>query len=175
MTKIEHKIAKEQDSESIHHFSKYIVALENVLDDIEHVLINQKEAVIASDVQLVEELTEKHYQLSANLSKVETEFIEELRKNSSQTDSDDTTISTLKYYYPEAEEIIDNWANSLKYKTENIKQKHQQVIHILEFAMLRNSNLMRTIYAMHSEKNTQYSINGSKSNMMNGIAVNQRA
>lgn len=163
-----------QSLKSVQHLSEHVNGLNGILDKILHVLNAQKEAVITSNIQQVEDLTQEHYRLRGNLKKVERAFINELKKMITVKTQDLVRISTLKQYYPGAEESIDLWRQTLLDKTNLIEKKHQQVINLLEFAMLRNSNMMKTIYALHNEKNTHYSMNGNKANVMNGIAVNQK-
>jgi len=54
-----------------------------------------------------------------------------------------------------------------------LKKMHQQLDELLEFALSRNTEMMRSIYSIYSRKNTHYSATGGTNEISSGMAVNQ--
>ena len=164
-----------QQERPVQNLSGHVVILNEILDGLLEVMNGQKEALISSDIEQVEHLTEIHSQLSVRFNKQEEQFVHELQKLMGGEQKTGIRISNLKKYFPEASGVIDSWRNTLVEKTNLIQEKHQHIIQLLEFAMLRNASLMKTIYSIHNEKNTHYSTSGSKENIVSGVALNQKA
>ena len=137
---------------------------------------DQVSAIIFSDSKRIEALSEKQAEMFGDFQKQEKEFIGELIKLMGPTpEEEELRLTSLKAKFPEFSAEIDEWQRMLTQNTRRLKQKHEQVLQLLKFAMERNARMMHSLYSMHNEKNTRYVANGERSDMMTGVAVNQEA
>lgn len=136
----------------------------------------QIEAIIASDTQKIEALTDVHTSLSWHYKKNEKEFINDLSKLLQEITDDENQpvrLLNLRAYYSSWTSQIDSWHQVLSENARKLKQKHKQVTELLEFAMKQNAGMMHNLYSQHNEKNTRYISNGSRSDIATGVAINQ--
>lgn len=134
----------------------------------------QIEAIISANPKAIEKMTEEHSVLSVEYKSAERDFISEL-KNLFKINSDKPLrLSDLKEVYPDASDQIDIWRGLLISNTKKMQQKHEHVVRLLEFALLRNSTMMRSIYSNQNSKTSHYNLQGNKENNMSGMAVNQK-
>jgi hypothetical protein len=152
----------------------HVENLNETLDELLGVMNAQKKALVASEIEKVEHLTEVHSQLSVRFNEQEENFVNAIQKLINDKKIQDIRMSGLKKEFPDAAEIIDLWRNTLLEKTNLLQNKHQHIIHLLEFVMNRNASMMKTIYSLHNKKNTQYGISGNKESIVSGVAVNQK-
>lgn len=137
---------------------------------------DQIDAVIASDTQKIESLTDVHTSLSWHYKKNEREFIKDLAgilEKVSNGESKTTRLLNLKSYFPNWSDDIDRWHKVLSDNAKVLQQKHNQVIELLEFAMKQNARMMHSMYSQHNEKNSRYISNGKRSDIVTGVAINQ--
>ena len=140
------------------------------------VMDKQVQAIIASDAEKVEELTEEQSSLQGEYKQNERAFIEELEQAVPGSGADaQPSLSRLKEVFPEAAPTIDRWQKQLTENAARLKQKHGQVVQLLEFALVQNANMMYSIYSLHNEKNSHYSQNGDKAAVVSGVAINHKA
>lgn len=148
--------------------------LSQTLDELLQVIGAQKEALVTSDIEKVEELTELHSQLSVTYHKQEERFINVITDITDNGESD-IPASELTDAFPDATRIINSWKKTLFEKTTLLQEKQKHIMDLLEFVMNRNSSMMKTIYSLHNEKNTHYSIHGHKESIVSGVKINQKA
>lgn len=160
---------------TLENFSIHIEELMNISNRLLDVTNAQIDAVIYSDMDKIEELTDDHFHLSSEFKKQEERFIHELGIVLNKKGDERIQLSQLKELFPEAAGQIDVWRTGLIRVTTELHQKHQQIVQLLELAMVRNASLMKTIYSLHNAKATHYSTAGSKENVVSGVAINQKA
>lgn len=156
--------------------SDTVELLDNSSRQLVKIMEDQIDAIIASDTQRIESLTDVHTTLSWHYKKNEQEFISELgelMKKRGADQADNLRLVKLKEFFPSWAEKIDKWHAALTDNTVRLQQKHNQVIELLEFAMKQNARLMHAMYSQHNEKNTRYVASGKQSDIVTGVAVNQ--
>jgi hypothetical protein len=169
------KHSKENIS-SLQRLSDTIELLDNSSKQLMSLMEDQVDAIIASDTQKIESLTDVHTSLSWHYKKNEKEFIKDLSKLLEEVSGgkdQSIRLLNLKTYFPSCEDEINSWHKALSENAKKLKQKHNQVIELLEFAMKQNARMMHSMYSQHNEKNTRYISNGSRSDIATGVAVNQ--
>jgi len=141
------------------------------------VLEKQTKAVVATDLEQIEQNAEEYTSLKGAFKNQENKFIEHLKKIivTAGEDEAEVRLEELKKLYPEAYETIEGWKQKLQAQIQQLKQKHKQLNELLSFALNRNVELMRSIYSMHNQNNTHYSQGGNKEEISSGIAVNKQA
>ncbi len=164
-----------------------IAPLQSLLETIElldqssqkliEVMEEQVDAIIGSDTEKIESLSDRHATLTWQYKGYEKKFISELSSALNSGKSEDghqgLRLLNLKLKFPESEEQIDKWHKMLTSNASKLQSKHQQVMELLEFAMEQNARLMHSMYSQHSEKDSHYGANGNRSAISTGIAVNQ--
>lgn len=148
--------------------------LSRTLDELLKVMSAQKEALVTSNIEQVEELTELHSQLSVTYQKQEDKFVN-LLKNILDSGDDEVRVTGLANIFPDAAKIIKTWRKTLLEKTSLLQEKQKHIMDLLDFVMSRNSSMMKTIYSLHNEKNTHYSVTGHKESTVSGVKINQKA
>lgn len=169
------KHSKENIS-SLQRLSDTIELLDNSSKQLMRLMEDQIDAIIASDAQKIESLTDVHTSLSWHYKKNEKELFKDLVKLLEEcSDGEDKSIRllNLKNYFPSKEDEINSWHQTLSENAKTLQQKHNQVIELLEFAMKQNAKLMHSMYSRHNEKNSRYISNGTRSDIVTGVAVNQ--
>ncbi len=144
---------------------------------------DQVNAVITSDVELLEELADEHFVLQRDFKMLEKIFVDELRVLLKESDSSangikeqkELRLSKLKTEYPEASNWVDEARRKIGEGIENLKMKQEQLLHLLQFAMDQNSAVMESIYRLHNRKAVQYGSDGEENGSTSGVAVNQKA
>jgi len=149
--------------------------LNQTLDELLEVMSDQKAALVSSDVEQVEKLTEAHSLLSVTYHRLEENFVKIMREILEGETDEEVRMTGLANVFPEAAIIINTWRKTLVEKTSLLQKKQQHIIDLLEFVMSRNSSMMKTIYSLHNEKNTHYSVTGNKESLVSGVTVNQKA
>jgi len=148
--------------------------LSETLDELLRVMGSQKEALVTSNIEQVEELTELHSQLSVTYHKQEEKFVNLLR-NILDNGNEEIRVTGLTSIFPDSAKIIKTWRETLLEKTRLLQEKQKHIKDLLDFVMSRNSSMMKTIYSLHNEKNTHYSVTGHKESVVSGIKINQKA
>lgn len=157
--------------------SQTVNVLDMTFDRLMTVMDKQVQAIISSEAKKIEELTEEQSSLQGEYKQNERAFIEELEHAVSDVlgPEKQPSLRMLKKMFPEAIAIIDRWQKQLTENANRLKQKHNQVVQLLEFALVRNANMMHSIYSLHNEKNSHYSQNGDKAGVVSGVAINHKA
>ena len=139
------------------------------------VMDKQINAVVASDTEQVKELAEQHIDLKGAFKKQEKLFVKELERQLAQAEVEvsDVKLDALKEIFPESTTIIDQWKAGIEEHAIRLKKMHQQLGELLEFALNRNTEMMRSIYSIYNRKNTHYSSTGGTNEVSSGMAVNQ--
>lgn len=169
---MEQKISQEEQLSALVHIAEN---LSKTLDELIEVMSAQKGALISSDVGKVEQLTELHSQLSVAYHKEEEKFVRTLQDILHDGRDTQIRMTGLTNVFPEAAKLINQWRKTLMEKTHLLQKKQQHIMELLEFVMSRNSSMMKTIYSLHNEKNTHYSVTGNKECITSGVKVNQKA
>lgn len=160
---------------------EYITKAFKALDDTSLKLISlmddQISAITMSDTEKIEALTEEHAFLIGEFKKHEEQFILELGRCLESEEDEDRGVKliALKKVFPESAELIEEWKNKLTENTGRLQKKHEQLVDLLEFAMVQNAKLMRSYYGAGNEKNTHYSSKGTKSGFSSGLTINEEA
>lgn len=157
----------------INKLAEHIDALNKAFDALLHVMEQQIDAIIKGDTEMVEELTEKHSGISSEFKKCEKGFLTELENIMKNHRKEPVSLTGLKNMYPESASVIEVWRESLSAISNKLQNKHLQVVQLLEFAMMQNATMMRSIYSMHNQKTSHYNPAGVKQNFASGMAVNQ--
>ncbi|MEX0944428.1 MAG: flagellar export chaperone FlgN [Balneolaceae bacterium] len=153
--------------------SDKVEKLNSIFTRLLNTMERQVEAIVASDSKKIEVLTEEHSNLSSEYKKAEKEFILELENLFRKKIKQPLRLSNLKELYPQEADRIEGWRELLTANTQKLQQKHEHVVRLLEFALLRNSSMMRSIYSIQNSKTAHYNLEGNKENKMSGLAVNQ--
>lgn len=155
--------------------SETIELLDDSSGQILQVMEQQIHAIITSDLDKIDALSELHSSLTVGYNMVEKEFVNEIKKLLSQNGRKDMEIrlSALRDIFPDSEAAINDWHERLSANANRLQQKHNQILELLEFAMSNNAKTMHSLYSAHSDKNTHYVSNGKRSGIQTGMAVNQ--
>lgn len=155
--------------------STTIETLDSLFFELCSVMEEQIDAVIASDTENVERLTEEHAMLQKQYKKAEMIFVEELENclSLSNDEKPETKLESLKKIYPSEISWIDQVKTAFTEHTHELVIKQRQLIDLLEFALIQNSKLMYSIYNSHSTKHIHYTPKGNKNGIQAGVAINQ--
>lgn len=163
----------EQSKQVLNKLSMYVDLLNDTFVQLHDTMEGQIEAIVSANPQRIEELTEEHSTLSFRYKQLEKDFVLELRDQLKEEPDLPIRLVSLKTVHPSLSEKIDHWRTMLTENTNRLQQKHEHVVRLLEFALLRNSNMMRTIYSVHNSKTSHYTLDGQKENSSSGMAINQ--
>ncbi|TVQ66301.1 MAG: hypothetical protein EA360_06675 [Balneolaceae bacterium] len=163
----------EQSKQVLNKLSMYVDLLNDTFVQLHDTMEGQIEAIVSANPQRIEELTEEHSTLSFRYKQLEKDFVLELRDQLKEEPDLPIRLVSLKTVHPALSEKIDHWRTMLTENTNRLQQKHEHVVRLLEFALLRNSNMMRTIYSVHNSKTSHYTLDGQKENSSSGMAINQ--
>lgn len=162
--------------EQIRIISEKVEQLHQSSNKMIEVMERQIDAIVHSNTQQIEELANLHASLTVRYTENEQEFIQELSTILSAKDSKKgIKLVALKELFPDFKEEIEYWQQLLQGNVTKLQRKHHQIMELLEFAMSSNAKMLETLYAKGSEKSTHYSSKGSRSTIMPGIAINQKA
>lgn len=165
---------KNENSElKLKNLAGHVESLNKIFGRLLRTMEGQIEAIVSSDPKAIEKLTEKHSALSAEYKSAEKDFITELKNLFKSRSEKPLRLNDLKEIYPDSSDEIDIWRDLLTSNTKKLQQKHEHVVRLLEFALLRNSSMMRSIYSIQNNKTSHYTLEGNKENKVSGLAVNQ--
>ncbi|MEX2600485.1 MAG: hypothetical protein WD355_02475 [Balneolaceae bacterium] len=135
----------------------------------------QIRAVIQSDSEQVEQLSEEHIDLMTRFNNFEKSLKVELESILQTNDRavPPYRLEHLKLVEPDEEETIDRWKNRLSQMVEALQKKQNHLTSLLKFALSENSRFMKSIYSLRNEKELNYARNGDTTGVSNGVAVNQ--
>lgn len=167
-------MSKNKNSElKLTNLASQVDSLNQIFGRLVQTMEGQIEAIVSSDPKAIENLTEEHSSLSAEYKNAEKNFITELKELFMSKSDKPLRLSHLKEIYPDSSTEIDLWRELLTSNTKKLQQKHEHVVRLLEFALLRNSSMMRSIYSIQNNKTSHYTLEGNKENKISGMAVNQ--
>ncbi|HKL18294.1 MAG TPA: hypothetical protein VJ905_04975 [Halalkalibaculum sp.] len=160
--------ALQKISETVEHLDKTSRELLGVMDE-------QINAIISSDTGKMEEFTEAHSTIRCQFKKYEKAFVKELHEviDPVTDELESLRLVNLKKIFPESALLVDHWKELLSRNTRQLQRKHEQLLQLLNFAMSRNTDVMRSIYSIYNLKNSHYSANGDKTGTVSGVALNQ--
>ena len=164
---------QDRSTQVLNKLSMYVDLLNDTFTQLHETMEGQIEAIVSANSHRIEELTEEHSTLSFRYKQLEKDFILELRDQLKNEPDLPIRLTSLKSIYPSFSDKIDQWRNMLTENTNRLQQKHEHVVRLLEFALLRNSNMMRTIYSVHNNKASHYTLDGQKEHRSTGMAINQ--
>lgn len=157
-------------------FEDSIRELQRLSRKLMDVLDKQAKAVISGDKDEIDRYIDKYTNLKGRFKEQEHLFVDHLQSLVKDSDNaDELRLENLKDVFPQSHETIDKWQKNIATQMRDLKQKHQNLNRLLEFAVERNGALMQSIYSLHNEKNTHYSSKGNKEEKSSGIAVNKEA
>lgn len=158
-------------------FGKIIDRLGSLSGDLMEVIDKQIEAVVSSNQEDIEQYVEEYTQLRGVFKEQEHKFMNHLQTmlNNAGVSSVEIRLEYLKEAYPESSDTITDWQVTLENKMEALKEKHEKLNEMLEFAVEKNMQLMHSIYSLHNKKNTRYGAGGNKEEISSGIALNKEA
>lgn len=167
-------MSKKENSElKLKNLAGHVESLNKIFGRLLRTMEGQIEAIVSSDSKTIEKLTEEHSALSAEYKSAEKDFITELKNLFKSKGDKPLRLKDLKEIYPDSSVEIDEWRDLLTSNTNKLQQKHEHVVRLLEFALLRNSSMMRSIYSIQNNKSSHYTLEGNKENKVSGLAVNQ--
>ncbi len=166
-----------ESKKALKDFEQIIERLGSLSGDLMEVLEKQIEAVVASNEEDIEQHVEQYTRLRGMFREEEHKFMDQLQVllNNAGVQRVEIRLEYLKEAYPEVADTITKWQITLEEQMEKLKQKHQKLNNLLEFAVEKNMQLMHSIYSLHDKKNTRYSAGGSKEEISSGIALNKEA
>ncbi|MEL7833614.1 hypothetical protein [Fodinibius sp. Rm-B-1B1-1] len=158
-------------------FEDIIDRLGRLSGELVEVIDKQIEAVVSSNEEDIEQHVEEYTHLRGLFKEQEHKFMDHLQSmlNNAGVSSVEIRLEYLKEAYPEATDTIIDWQVTLEKQMAMLKEKHQKLNKLLEFAVEKNMQLMHSIYSLHNKKNTRYSAGGSKEEISSGIALNKEA
>lgn len=158
-------------------FEDIIDRLGSLSDDLMEVIDKQIEAVVSSNQEDIEQYVEQYTHLRGVFKEQEHKFMDHLQTllNNAGISSVEIRLEYLKEAYPESSDTITDWQMTLEKQMEALKEKHQKLNELLEFAVEKNMKLMHSIYSLHNKKNMRYGAGGSKEEISSGIALNKEA
>jgi uncharacterized coiled-coil protein SlyX len=137
--------------------------------------IDQKiNAIVMSDVNRIEDLTEQHSTLHTEFKKMEKAFIESIQKSipSGEDIAAPLSLRALKQIYPQYATWIDEWQDMLFRRMMQVQRHHDHLGQLLEFARDQNAAIMQSYYQVQTRKNVHYTATGEQSRVPSGVAVN---
>lgn len=163
-------------TKAFNEFEDIIRELQRLSRKLMDVLDKQAKAVISGKKDDIERYVEKYTNLKASFKEQEHRFINHLQLLVEESDNvDELRLESLKEVFPQSQSIINEWQDDLGKQTRDLKQKHQNLNRLLEFAVEKNVTLIQSIFSLHNEKNIHYSSEGNKEEISSGIAVNKEA
>ncbi|MAL16786.1 MAG: hypothetical protein CL670_08565 [Balneola sp.] len=163
-----------QEQASLQQIAESVELLDSCSQQIIKVMEDQIDAIIGSDAEKIERLSEVHGDLSKQFKIHEQEFIKELTSIiGTSKNQEKVRLISLKIIFPEAAEKISEWHSKLTSNTSELKRKHDQILQLLEFAMKQNARMMHSMFSASNEKNTHYVANGTPAGIPVGVAINQ--
>lgn len=164
---------KENSERKLRNLAGHVESLNKIFGRLLQTMERQIEAIASTDPKAIEKLTDEHSALSAEYKSAEKDFITELKNLLKSKSDKPLRLNDLKEIYPDSSDEIEMWRDLLTSNTNKLEQKHEHVVRLLEFALLRNSSMMRSIYSFQNNKTSHYTWEGNKENKMSGLAVNQ--
>ncbi len=162
------------DTVSLKEIQESVGLLHRCSQEIIKVMEEQIDAIIASNPNKIEQLSETHSSLSQQFKVYEQDFIVRLTALlGKKEDAKELRLLKLKELFPDWSDEIGDWHQKLEKNTKDLQRKHNQILQLLEFAMSQNARLMRSMYSSHNEKNLHYGATGKPASIPSGIAVNQ--
>lgn len=137
--------------------------------------IDQKiNAIVVSDVNRIEDLTEKHSTLHMEFKKKEKAFVEAIQEiiPSGSEIVAPLSLRALKLVYPEYTTWVDEWQDTLFRRMMQVQRHHDHLGQLLEFARDQNSTVMQSYYQVQTRKNVHYTSTGEQSRIPSGVAIN---
>jgi len=161
--------------DTLQSLSESVTSLDSASRQLSEVMTRQLDAVIASDADMVQQMTEQNISALQNFQESEKEFIRDLH-NCIPKDADDElriTLETLKSTYPAYSEYINDWQVQIAGNITRLQMQQENLVQLLDFAQAQNASLMRSVYGLQSSRNMHYRQNGETSGVPSGIALNQ--
>lgn len=149
--------------------------LSRLSQNLMSVMDKQIMAIIANDDEEIEENAERYANLKGTFKEKELEFVKGLKGLLEDTEQDEIRLEALKKVFPDSAEIIDDWKTELEDQIGQLKNKHQRLNVLLDFAMDRNIQIFHSIYGLSNQKNTRYGSEGIKEDVSSGLAINTKA
>lgn len=157
--------------------SKTIELLDNSSRKLIRIMEQQIDAIIGSDTEKIETLSDEHSSLTWHYKEQEKKFVQELSNlliaGEGEEEHEGIRLLNLKLIFPECKAQIESWHKMLTNNADLLQSKHNQIMQLLEFAMAQNARLMHSMYSKHNEKNSHYGANGNRTDISTGVAVNQ--
>lgn len=167
-------MSKKENTESkLRNLASHVESLNKIFGRLLRSMEQQIEAIASSNPKVIEKLTDEHSALSVEYKSAEKVFIKELKNLLMSKSDKPLRLNDLKEIYPDSSDEIEMWRDLLTSNTQKLQQKHEHVVRLLEFALLRNSSMMKSIYSFQNSKTSHYTLEGTKENKMSGMAVNQ--
>ena len=137
--------------------------------------IDQKiNAIVMSDVNRIEDLTEQHSALHMEFKKRERSFVEAIQTSIPTGAEISTPLSlrALKEIYPQYATWVDEWQDMLFRRMMQVQRHHDHLGQLLEFARDQNAAVMQSYYQVQTRKNAHYTATGEQSRVPSGVAIN---
>ena len=138
------------------------------------VMDKQIMAIIDDDEEEIVENAEHYANLKGTFKKKELEFVKGLEGLLDETEYDVVRLENLKKVFPESADVIDYWKAELEEQVGRLKDKHQRLNVLLDFAMNKNVQIFQSIYGLSNQKNIHYGSEGNKEDVSSGLAVNKK-
>lgn len=162
------------DTISLKEIQESVGTLHQCSQEIIQVMEDQIDAIIASNPDKIEQLSETHSTLSSQFKVYEENFVTRLTALLGKgKEANKLRLLKLKELFPDWKEQIEDWHQKLERNTKELQRKHNQILQLLEFAMNQNARLMHSMYDAHNEKNVHYGATGKPAGIPSGIAINQ--
>lgn len=149
--------------------------MEGVSDDLLLLMESQSRAVVHSDADGLESLTEKQMELTTRFRNEKEQMEEEVRELlSRRSDPDgDARWSRLMERYPEYLETLQEWRDRLKEKTDRVDRRQKQVFELLAFARNHNERLLKTLFRKQNQEKGSYLKSGQQIDSPSGMTINR--
>ncbi|MCW9705352.1 hypothetical protein [Fodinibius salsisoli] len=166
-----------ESNEAFTELGQIVDRLSKLSDALQDVISKQVEAVVSSNGDDIEQNVEDYTQLREVFKEQEHKLVGHLRMmlNNAGISNVEVRLENLKEVYPNKGDTISGWQMNLEQQMIRLRKKHDKLNSLLEFAVEKNMQLMRSIYSLHNNKNTRYSAGGRKEEISSGIALNKEA
>lgn len=149
--------------------------LEEISDQLMLLMESQSRAVVHSDADRLETLTEEQVDLISRFrkekEKIETVVRELLSRRSS--DKPDGNWSALVECWPEKRKQLEAWRDRLASKTDQVSRKQKQVQELLVFARTHNEHLLKTLFRRDDREKGSYLESGKTQGPSSGMTINR--
>ncbi|MEX1213256.1 MAG: flagellar export chaperone FlgN [Balneolaceae bacterium] len=149
--------------------------MEKLSDDLMLLMESQSRAVVQSDVDQMENVTEQQMELTNRFRREKETMQETVHALLGRHDEPepDESWSRLMERYPEKRERLQEWRKRLTKTSTQVHRKESQVQELLVFARNHNEHLLKTLFRKQDQEKESYLKSGEQMDSPSGMTINR--